>query len=105
MKSRLLATFFCAALAALPLAAGCASGYGYGEVYADVAPPAVIVESRGIAPGPDYVWIDGYHRWDGHHYNWVHGRWERPPSANLTWAPGRWEQTDRGWLWYEGRWR
>ena len=108
MKSRFLTALLGAALAALPLLTGCVSpGYGYGEVYADVAPPAVIVEDRGFAPGPDYVWIDGYHRWDVgvHHYNWVHGRWERPPRASATWENGRWEHSDRGWRYYEGRWR
>jgi len=31
------------------------------------APPAPLLETRVLAPGPGYVWIDGY-------WNWVGGR-------------------------------
>jgi hypothetical protein len=103
MKARSLILLFAAAVTALPILTGCSSGYA--EVYTDVPPPAVIVEDQGIAPGPDHVWIHGYHRWDGHHYNWNKGRWERRPRAEATWEDGRWEKTERGWRWYDGRWR
>jgi hypothetical protein len=89
------------ALASLT-AGGCASGYG--EVYVADEPPAAIVEVEGVAPGPDFVWIGGFHRWDGHHYVWNAGRWERPPCANASWEAGRWEHTPRGWHWTDGRW-
>jgi len=36
-------------------------------VVVTIAPPAAIVETRGPAPGAGYVWVDGYHRWDGAH--------------------------------------
>ena len=38
-----------------------------------VGPPAPIVEHYGPPPHPGYVWISGYHRWDGQRYVWVHG--------------------------------
>jgi len=43
-----------------------------------VAPPAPIVEHYGPPPHEGWVWIDGYHRWNGHRYVWVHGHWVRP---------------------------
>ena len=36
-----------------------------GEVYVDAAPPAPIVETAGIAPGPGFVWVGGYYHWYG----------------------------------------
>ena len=41
------------------------------EVVIRVAPPAVRIEERGRPPGPGYLWISGYQRWDGIHYVWV----------------------------------
>jgi len=51
------------------------------EVVVRVAPPRAIVESRPARPGPHYVWINGYHRWDGNAYRWEGGRWEAPPAC------------------------
>ena len=51
----------------------------FAQVVVRVAPPAPIVEERGRPPERGFVWIDGYHRWDGGRYVWVPGRWERPP--------------------------
>ena len=83
--------------------AGCAGGYG--GYYASVPPPAVRYEQRGIAPGAGYVWIDGYWGYNGGRYNWVSGRWTRPPRGRSRWEPGRWE-TRRGRYHYrDGRWR
>ena len=103
MKARFFVLLFCAALA-LPLFTGCVATTS-GEVYATIPPPAAVVEVQGVAPGPDYVWIDGYHRWDGRAYYWSRGRWERRPYAGATWESGRWDRRDRGWIWIDGRWR
>ncbi len=74
-------------------------------VYVRVGPPVPIVEARVVAPGPGYVWISGFYRWDGRAYFWVPGRWERPPSRYHAWVPGHWAQRRRGWYWVEGHWR
>jgi hypothetical protein len=84
-------------------AAGCAATSG--RVYVRMGPPARVVELRSVAPGAGFVWIEGYHRWDGRAYYWVPGRWERAPRARAVWAPGHWAQDRRGWYWVEGRWR
>ena len=70
-----------------------------------VAPPAPIVEVHDRPPHHGWVWIDGYHRWDGHRYVWVHGRWERPPRRGAVWVAHRWEHRGDGWVLVEGHWR
>jgi hypothetical protein len=51
------------------------------EVVVQVAPPQALVEKRGPAPGAEYAWIAGYHRWTATHTcglradgNSLHGR-------------------------------
>ncbi len=81
---------------------GCAGGYAF---YATAPPPPIRVEARGIAPGPGFIWIDGYWGYGGGGYAWVAGRWARPPRPRAVWVPGRWE-TRRGRYYYrQGRWR
>ena len=75
------------------------------RVYVRVGPPAPIVETRIVAPGPGYVWIPGYHTWDGRAYVWRPGRWDRRPRANAVWVPARWVRDRRGWYLIEGHWR
>ena len=40
----------------------------FAQVHITVAPPAPVVEVRGNPPDRGYVWVDGYHRYDGGHY-------------------------------------
>ena len=77
----------------------------HGRVYLRVGPPAPIVEARVAAPGPGYVWIPGYHRWNGGAYVWTPGRWDRPPRVRARWVPSHWAQDRRGWYFVDGRWR
>lgn len=86
--------------------AGCVATAGPdGATYVRVAPPVAVVEVSGVAPGPDRVWIRGYHTWDGQAYAWRTGRWEARPRASAIWVDGRWAHTNRGWYWTDGRWR
>jgi len=64
---------------------GCAAGGAY---YVAPPPPAPVVGVVGYAPGPGYVWIDGYWDWRGH-YVWVPGYWGRRPHPRATWVRGR----------------
>jgi hypothetical protein len=76
------------------------------RVYVRVGPPAAIVETRPVAPGPRHIWIAGYHRWDGQNYVWVPGHWDLPPAHYRTWVPGHWvHHQHNGWYWVEGHWR
>ena len=75
------------------------------QVIVRVAPPAPIVEEHHHPPHPGWVWRDGYHRWDGHRYIWVHGTWVNPPRPDAVWVPHHWEQRNGGWILIEGHWR
>ena len=70
-----------------------------------VGPPPPVVERPGPAPHAGYVWIGGYHRWNGTSYVWTPGRWAEPPRAHAVWVPGRWQHRGGGYVWVEGRWR
>ena len=75
-------------------------------VVVKVAPPApqsVVVVGR--APGPKYVWIGGYQRWNGTRYVWVPGKWVVPPRAGAVWIPPRWNPSGGGFVFVAGRWR
>ena len=76
------------------------------HIYVPKAPPVAIVETRPAAPGAEFVWIPGYHRWEAGAYVWEPGRWERPPHAHGRWVAGQWRHhPHNGWYWTEGRWR
>jgi len=64
------------------------------------APPPPRVYARPVAPGPGYVWVDGY--WypvDGR-YVWHRGYWTYPPYSGAAWVGPRWE----GGRYYNGYW-
>jgi hypothetical protein len=83
-----------------------ASPAGAARVYISVAPPPIVVETVPVAPGPNHVWIAGYHRWDGHAYVWVKGRYVVAPHAHAVWVAGHWvHHSSHGWYWVDGRWR
>jgi hypothetical protein len=44
---------------------GCAGGYRYSYGYAGYGPPAPRYRVIGVAPGPGYVWVNGYWGWRG----------------------------------------
>jgi WXXGXW repeat (2 copies) len=81
---------------------GCAGGYGY---YASTPPPPIRAEVVGVAPGPGYVWINGYWGWRGRSYAWVPGYYTRPPRARARWVEPRWERDHNRYRFHEGRWR
>ncbi|MEP7353105.1 MAG: YXWGXW repeat-containing protein [Acidobacteriota bacterium] len=74
-------------------------------VRARIAPPPPIIETYGSAPGPGYVWQQGYQRWDGRGYAWSPGRWVRAPRGRARWEPDHWEQRRGQWVLIRGRWR
>jgi hypothetical protein len=75
------------------------------EVIIRVAPPRAVVETRVVAPSHGHVWIAGYHRWDGHAYVWVPGRWELPPRPHARWVAHKWVHRHGGYVLVEGHWR
>jgi len=87
-------------------ATGCASGGYYGRgYYSNVPPPAPRYGVQGYAPGPGYVWADGFYDYRGGRYMWSPGQWVRPPRARSQWVPGRWERDRHGYRLRRGYWR
>ena len=68
-------------------------------------PPAPRIGVMGIAPGPGYMWTDGY--WDqrGGRWVWVNGQWLRPPHRRAVWVSGAWIQEGHRWRFRRGYWR
>ena len=75
------------------------------QVYVHIGPPVAVVEHPGPPPGRDFVWVSGYHRWDGNRYVWVPGHYERPPHGHHVWVAHHWEHRHDGWVLVEGHWR
>jgi hypothetical protein len=99
MKAKLMAG---ALVLAGTILAGC-GGYSYG--YVSYGPPPPRYGVVGVAPGPGYMWTDGY--WDlrGRNWAWVQGSWVRPPHRNARWERPEWRQEGNGWRFHRGRWR
>ena len=97
MKNKVLST----ALVGLALAVGSANA----QVYVRIGPPPPRREVIVTRPAPGYVWVRGYHQWNGNAYVWVPGRWVLPPREHVVWVDGHWRHEGRGWIWVEGHWR
>jgi hypothetical protein len=87
------------------LTLGACSTQVRGAVYVPAAPPPPVAEVVPVTPGPGYVWVGGYHRWDGARYVWVGGRWEVGPHPKARWVPGHWRHDRQGYVWIQGHWR
>jgi hypothetical protein len=70
------------------------------------APPApYVVGAVGYAPGPGYVWVDGFWNLNGGRWVWANGRWAVPPRGHAVWVADRWERHGNGWRYRRGHWR
>jgi hypothetical protein len=65
--------------------------------------PGDVYYARPVAPGPDYIWIDGDWVWTGGRYTWHNGYWGRPRGGRV-WVGGRWDHDGRGYHWNRGHW-
>jgi len=63
-------------------------------------PPPVRVERAIPAPGPGFVWIQGYWYPVGGHYKWHAGYWTRPPYEGAVWVGPRHD----GKQFFDGHW-
>ena len=69
------------------------------------APPPPVAEAPPAPPPePGMVYVQGYHRWDGHAYQWEKGHYERPPRPQARYTPAHWEARGRGKVWVNGHW-
>jgi hypothetical protein len=75
------------------------------DIFVRIGPPPSRREVIVARPGPRYVWVQGYQRWDGRRYMWAPGQWVLPPRHRSAWVPGYWAQRPRGYVFVEGHWR
>jgi WXXGXW repeat (2 copies) len=80
-------------------AATCAAQVSVGITIGAPPPPRVLAV-RPVAPGPDFVWLDGYWFVDGHKWKWHPGYWTRAPYVGAHWVGPRYE----GGKFYAGYW-
>jgi hypothetical protein len=94
-------------LASLVLAGAlCVGAASAAEVVVRVGPPAPVhVGPIGVAPGPGYVWTNGYHEWVGGRYVWHEGVWVKPPHPHAVWVEHRWVHRNGGYVFVAGHWR
>ena len=74
------------------------------EVIVTEAPPAPMVETVTISPGPTFVWIGGNWVWRGHWY-WERGHWLRPPHPGAVWMPHHYVFRGGHHVFIRGGWR
>jgi len=94
-------------LASLILAGAlCVGAASAAEVVVRIGPPAAVrVGPVGLAPGPGYIWTNGYHEWVGERYVWHEGEWVRPPRPHAVWVEHRWVHRNGGYVFVRGHWR
>ena len=67
-------------------------------------PPPLVAGPVGFAPGPSWVWTDGYYTWGGNRWVWQPGRWARPPHPGYVWRGPSYERHRNGVRMHQGRW-
>jgi hypothetical protein len=105
-KSRsvsLLLVFSC--LAVLSAASCVSTEPPPGTAFVQDAPPAMQVETYGVAPDADSVWVGGYWNWTAPNYVWVPGTWQHRPRPNAVWVAPEWRHHRNGWWRVDGHWR
>lgn len=94
--------------ATMMMAGACAGpryGYGAGVAVGYGPPPPPRYGPMGYAPGPGYVWTDGYWNRGSGGWGWINGSWRRPPRPRSVWVPGNWYQHRGGYRFRQGYWR
>lgn len=94
-----------AALAGCTALAGCGGGYYRAGVVIGPPPPPPAYGPVGYAPGPGYVWTDGFYDLRGNNWVWEGGRWARPPHPGAVWVKPYWEPHGRHYRFHRGHWR
>ena len=94
----------CGAAVAAALAIPAAAQVSVGVRIGRTPPPPLRYEVRSRAPGPGYVWVDGYWGWDRGRYVWMPGVWQRPPYAGAYWNHPHYDHYADGWHLHEGHW-
>jgi len=75
-----------------------------GVIYVNSGPPAPLVDTVVVAPGPGYVWIRGAWAWD-RRWMWRTGYWVRPPRPGAVWIQPYYGYRGGHHVWHRGYWR
>ena len=75
------------------------------EIVVAQAPPAVVVEQRVAAPGPDYIWVEGAWVWRHDRWDWERGKWVRPPRRSAEWVPAHYRVQNGRHVYIPGYWK
>jgi len=98
MRTKLL---LAAGLTAAGMLAGCSGGAYYVS-----APPPPRYGYVGVAPGPGFIWTEGFYDLRGSNWVWVTGRWQRPPARGRVWVAPEWRREGGGhYRYHRGYWR
>ena len=84
---------------------GCGGGYYQAAYVVGPPPPPPVYGAMGYAPGPGFVWVDGFYDLRGGHWVWAGGHWGRPPRPGAVWVRAYWEPHGRGYRFHRGYWR
>jgi WXXGXW repeat (2 copies) len=66
--------------------------------------PAGALPAPVAYPAEGYAWVNGHWAPQGGRYQWVAGRWDRPPYQGARWTRARYEHHQQGWQVHEGHW-
>jgi hypothetical protein len=75
------------------------------EVIVTEAPPAPVVETVVVSPGPGFVWVGGAWGWNGNRWVWERGHWARPARVGAMWVAPRYEFRGGVHVFVRGGWR
>jgi hypothetical protein len=105
MKKRWMPFSLVLLAGSLTACAGAYAGTYYAVPGPPPPPPAYGYGVVGVAPGPGFVWVNGYHEWRGGSYVWVRGAWMRPPRPHAVWVAPTYRRHGNGYRYYGGHWR
>jgi WXXGXW repeat (2 copies) len=80
-------------------------GAANAQIVVRIGPPPPRPVEVVPAPREGFVWVPGYHRWNGRRYVWVGGAYRRPVHRGAAWVPGEWREERGGHVWHRGYWR
>ena len=80
-------------------------GAANAQIVVRIGPPPPRPVEVVPAPRPGWVWVPGFHRWNGRRYVWVRGHYAHAPREGAVWVPGEWREERGGHVWHEGYWR
>jgi hypothetical protein len=92
-------------VALLAVVASIMSVASQAQVAIRIGPPPPVVEHYGPPPRPGWVWVAGFHRWDGARYVWAPGHYAAPPRPGVRWVPDGYSRRGGRYYYRHGYWR